>query len=138
MCIKGETGVDLGFFGSCVVVPWVYLPGAWLLVFSGCYVPYVRGEWSADVVVYMGIFLGKSWRVLALGNVAGSCVANSDGISTLGNMSLRFHDGRFISVLNRSNYNGAALLGVVNKLSGCADNSLFVGNGSAGGCGSES
>lgn len=81
---------------------------------------------------------GGNLPVLRLGGVHGRCGANSLMRATLGSIDLGLHSGRFITVLNPSNSNGAALLGVVNNLSQCSDNSLIVGKVSAGGCASHS
>lgn len=76
--------------------------------------------------------------ILRVGSVSGRCGANSFMRGTLSSIDLGLHSDRFITVLNPSNSNGAALLGVVNNLSQCSDNSLVVGKISAGQCGSHS
>ncbi len=65
---------------------------------------------------------------MELGRVCGSCPLNRRAISILRSVGLRVGPGRFISVLNPSNDNGSALVGVVNYLSIPSGKSCVLSN----------
>lgn len=74
------------------------------------------------------------WRggvtVVGLANVGGVCHAGRVRALTLRGMGLSITGKRFIDVVNPSNYNGSALLGVVKLLSTPDDKGVRVGNAS--------
>lgn len=69
-------------------------------------------------------------RLLRIGRLYGACNDKRATIRTLGSIDFSIPGNRCITIINRSNSNGDALLGLVNKLSAPASNGILVSNGS--------
>lgn len=74
--------------------------------------------------------------MLRAASLGGCCNARPGVAGTLSNIALSVRRNRFITVINASNDNGSALLGVVNKLSAPASNDVGMGKGRLSGLGS--
>lgn len=68
-------------------------------------------------------------RLVSIHGICGVCGPNRGRMGTLSNISVAVSRNRFITVVNRSNSNGSALVGVLNLLSAPARNRCCVGNG---------
>lgn len=99
--------------------------GGWIVVFSIT----SRGQPQCGVLVCCLCFRKKRMvdrsLTVRLGNVAGAF----NSVITGGSIGLRMGGDRVLTVLNRGNDNGAALVGVLSNVCFPSRNRVFVGNG---------
>lgn len=73
---------------------------------------------------------------MRFGGICGECGANRVIVGTISNVSFGIRRNRFTVMINTSNTNGAAILGVLNKVSDYSRNRVVINKGSVDGFGS--